>query len=99
MIVLARSAVSRDPGSIITIRLVAASTLSTIVGPRIAFHIKSRSAIMCGLCDPDFLGRHVDLAIRKVCSEVGAIPKFGNAQMFRPGRPQPTHRIIAAAAR
>ncbi len=46
-------------------------------------------------CDPELLGRHVEQTVREVCAAHGATPKFGNAQMFRPGRPQPTHRMAA----
>lgn len=47
-------------------------------------------------CDPEHLGRHVEQTVRQVCDAHGAIPQFGSAQMFRPGRPQPTHRMTAA---
>lgn len=49
-------------------------------------------------CDPELLGQHVEQTIREVCSTHGATPEFGAAQMFRPGRPQPTHRMAAAGA-
>ena len=47
-------------------------------------------------CDPELLGRHVEQTVREVCSAHGTTPQFGNSQMFRPGRPQPTHRMSAA---
>ena len=46
-------------------------------------------------CDPELLGRHVDHTVREICAAHGATPSFGNVQMFRPGRPQPTHRMTA----
>ncbi|HEY4260596.1 MAG TPA: cobalamin biosynthesis protein P47K, partial [Schlesneria sp.] len=46
-------------------------------------------------CDPDVLGRHVEATVREVCAKHAATPTFGAAQMFRPGRPQPTHRMTA----
>jgi Ni2+-binding GTPase involved in maturation of urease and hydrogenase len=49
-------------------------------------------------CDPDLLGQHVEQTVREVCAAHGATPRFGNTQMFRPGRPQPTHRMSAASA-
>lgn len=48
-------------------------------------------------CDPELLGRHVEQTVREVCTNHGATPKLGNTQMFRPGRPQPTHRMSTAA--
>ena len=47
-------------------------------------------------CDPALLGTLVEQTIREICSARKASPQFGEAQMFRPGRPQPTHRISAA---
>ena len=47
-------------------------------------------------CDPAQLGQHVDATVREVCEAYNATPEFGNAQMFRPGRPQPTHRVAAS---
>lgn len=44
-------------------------------------------------CDPGLLGELVDETIRAVCEDHRATPQFGGAQMFRPGRPQPTHRM------
>ncbi len=46
-------------------------------------------------CDPALLGTLVEQTIRDICSARTASPQFGEAQMFRPGRPQPTHRISA----
>jgi len=48
-------------------------------------------------CDPEILGVHVEQTVRDVCAKHDATPQFGNAQMFRPGRPQPTHRMATAA--
>lgn len=50
-------------------------------------------------CDPESLGQHVDRTIREVCERHHAAVQFGAAQMFRPGRPQPTHRMTAAGIR
>lgn len=47
-------------------------------------------------CDPELLGKQVDQTLREVCDVFNATPKFGAAQMFRPGRPQPTHRMATA---
>ena len=47
-------------------------------------------------CDPELLGKHVEQTIREICSAYNASPQFGTAQMFRPGRPMPTHRMTAA---
>jgi len=49
-------------------------------------------------CDPALLGEHVEATIREVCAAHGVTPTFGDTQMFRPGRPQPTHRMEAAGA-
>lgn len=46
-------------------------------------------------CDPELLGRQVAATVSAVCVVHGATPTFGNSQMFRPGRPQPTHRMTA----
>lgn len=46
-------------------------------------------------CDPELLGRQVTATVSAVCEAHGATPTFGNSQMFRPGRPQPTHRMAA----
>ena len=46
-------------------------------------------------CDPNQLGDHVSSTIRVVSAKYGADAEFGAAQMFRPGRPQPTHRMSA----
>lgn len=50
-------------------------------------------------CDPEQLGRHVEQTVRDVCTAHGATPQFGATQMFRPGRPQPTHRMTAAGTK
>jgi Ni2+-binding GTPase involved in maturation of urease and hydrogenase len=47
-------------------------------------------------CDPALLGEHVENTIREICAKHRAVPEFGAVQMFRPGRPQPTHRMTAA---
>ncbi len=47
-------------------------------------------------CDPVQLGKHVEETIREICALRQASPEFGAVQMFRPGRPQPTHRMTAA---
>ena len=49
-------------------------------------------------CDPSLLGELADQTIRQVCATYAAIPEFGGAQMFRPGRPQPTHRMSRAGS-
>jgi len=49
-------------------------------------------------CDPELLGQHVEATIRETCVAGQLVPNFGAAQMFRPGRPQPTHRMEAAKA-
>ena len=48
-------------------------------------------------CDPDDLGKHVEKTIRDICDAHNATPTFGNTQKFRPGRPQPTHRMEATS--
>ena len=50
-------------------------------------------------CDPELLGRLSDESVRKICEETGTSAVFGKSQMFRPGRPQPTHRVAAGAAK
>ena len=47
-------------------------------------------------CDPELLGKLVEKTINEVCAARAAAPQFGDSQMFRPGRPQPTHRMSAA---
>jgi Ni2+-binding GTPase involved in maturation of urease and hydrogenase len=47
-------------------------------------------------CDPLLLGELVEKTIREVCLQHQALPEFGAVQTFRPGRPQPTHRVAAA---
>ena len=49
-------------------------------------------------CDPTLLGEHVEETVREACASHGVTPTFGDTQMFRPGRPQPTHRMEAAGA-
>lgn len=46
-------------------------------------------------CDPELLGQEVDLVVRDACAQHGATAEFEKTQMFRPGRPQPTHRMTA----
>ena len=46
-------------------------------------------------CDPELIGQLVQQTVQKICDEFGANAKTGNTQMFRPGRPQPTHRVAA----
>lgn len=48
-------------------------------------------------CDPEELGELVEQTLRSVCARWNATPTFGAAQMFRPGRPQPTHRVAATS--
>lgn len=50
-------------------------------------------------CDPDDLGKHVESVIRRICEDYSTTPAFGNTQKFRPGRPQPTHRMDAASVK
>ena len=47
-------------------------------------------------CDPELLGKLVEKTINEVCAARAAAPQFGDSQMLRPGRPQPTHRMSAA---
>ena len=49
-------------------------------------------------CDPTLLGEQVVETVRETCASHGVTPTFGATQMFRPGRPQPTHRMEAAGA-
>ena len=49
-------------------------------------------------CDPALLGALVEKTITEICATRSATPVFGESQMFRPGRPQPTHRMSAAGA-
>ncbi len=62
-------------------------------------HIKTREIDLVVnarvACDPELLGREVDFVVREACAGHGASPVFGKTQMFRPGRPQPTHRMEA----
>jgi hypothetical protein len=43
---------------------------------------------------PETLTEHVEQAIRAACAARGATATFQQTQSFRPGRPQPTHRIL-----
>ena len=44
-------------------------------------------------CDPAILETLVHATIAKVCDARGATAEYRNTQSFRPGRPEPTHRI------
>lgn len=44
-------------------------------------------------CDPDELKTAVQRALREACQAMGATAHEGQTQQFRPGRPQPTHRL------
>jgi hypothetical protein len=48
--------------------------------------------------DPETLTEHVEQAVHAACSAVGAAATFQQTQAFRPGRPVPTHRILAPVA-
>jgi G3E family GTPase len=43
---------------------------------------------------PETLTEHVEQAISAACAARGATATFQQTQSFRPGRPQPTHRIL-----
>src|SRR6266481_4096263 len=43
---------------------------------------------------PETLTEHVEQAVSAACSARGATATFQQTQSFRPGRPQPTHRIL-----
>ena len=43
---------------------------------------------------PETLTDLVTAAVSAACAAVGASPTFHQTQSFRPGRPQPTHRIL-----
>ena len=45
---------------------------------------------------PETLTDQVTAAVAAACSVAGARPTFHQTQSFRPGRPQPTHRILEA---
>ena len=45
---------------------------------------------------PETLTDQVTAAVTAACTAVGARPTFHQTQSFRPGRPQPTHRILEA---
>jgi G3E family GTPase len=44
-------------------------------------------------CDPDRLSSVVTAAVSNVLDSVGAEGEFRSTQSFRPGRPEPTHRV------
>ena len=48
--------------------------------------------------DPETLTDHVERAVNAACSARGATAQFQQTQSFRPGRPVPTHRILAPTA-
>ena len=45
---------------------------------------------------PETLTEQVTAAVAAACSAAGARQTFHQTQSFRPGRPQPTHRILEA---
>ena len=45
---------------------------------------------------PETLTEQVTAAVQAACKAAGATPTFHQTQSFRPGRPQPTHRILEA---
>jgi Ni2+-binding GTPase involved in maturation of urease and hydrogenase len=47
---------------------------------------------------PDVLTAHVERAVAGACTNRGATPTFHQTQSFRPGRPVPTHRMLAPTA-
>jgi len=47
---------------------------------------------------PEILTEHVERAVEAACRERGAVAAFEQTQSFRPGRPVPTHRILAPSA-
>lgn len=47
--------------------------------------------------DPETLTQQVTSAVNAACATRGATPVFQQVQCFRPGRPQPTHRILEVA--
>ena len=47
---------------------------------------------------PETLTEHVERAVQAACAARGATPTFHSTQSFRPGRPQPTHRILQPTA-
>ena len=44
---------------------------------------------------PETLTQHVEQAVQAACAALGATAQFRQTQSFRPGRPVPTHRILA----
>jgi len=46
--------------------------------------------------DPDVLGEHMQTAVDQASRQVQAVVRSESAQQFRPGRPQPTHRLRTA---
>jgi Ni2+-binding GTPase involved in maturation of urease and hydrogenase len=49
-------------------------------------------------CDPDLLRERVQRSLTAACASVGAVADAGQTQQFRPGRPQPTHRLQPVAS-
>jgi len=48
-------------------------------------------------CDPEVLKRLVLTVVQQVADERGIVATEGQTQAFRPGRPEPTHRLTAPA--
>ncbi|MGH7170240.1 MAG: GTP-binding protein [Gemmataceae bacterium] len=46
--------------------------------------------------DPELIAEQVRQTVTAACTERGATAEFHTMQSFRPGRPQPTHRYVAA---
>lgn len=44
-------------------------------------------------CPPEFLAEVVERAVAEVAVDMGAVAHFRRTQSFRPGRPEPTHRL------
>ena len=47
-------------------------------------------------CDPEILTQLVEETVRAESAACGAEPEFRRSQSFRPGRPEPTHRVTEA---
>lgn len=81
-----------------------ANLVSRDLAPELSLpsHIKTRHVDLVVnarvACDPDLLGKLVDESIAEACLARAASSQRGESQMFRPGRPQPTHRMSAAGA-